>query len=54
MSQELRNTYYHARLACLTTKHPDFAPCEIDLGAVEDYLDVLSLNVLKEEFGSLL
>ena len=54
MSQELRNTYYHARLACLTTKHPDFTPCEIDLGAVEDSLDVPSLNALKEEFGLLL
>ena len=51
MSQELRNTYYHARFTCLTAKHPDFTPSEIELGAVEGSLDLPSLNVLREEFG---
>ena len=48
MSQELRNTYYHARFTCLTAKHPHFTPSEIELEAVEGSLDLPSLNVLRE------
>ena len=51
MSRELRNTYYHTRLACLTLKHPNFSPCEIQLGVVEKSLDPASLHVLRTEFG---
>ena len=54
MSRDLRNTYYHARLNCVATKHPDFSPREILVGAVKDSLNLSALNLLKAEFGLLL
>lgn len=53
MSRDLRNTYYHARLNCVATKHPDFTPGEIQIGAVKDSLNLAALNLLRAEFGLL-
>ena len=55
MSRELRNTYYHVRLTCLTMKHPHFTPSkEIEVGAVKESLNQSSINVLRAEFGLIL
>ena len=53
MSPDLRNTYYHARLCCVATKHPDFSAGELQVGDVKDSLNLYALNVLRQEFGLL-
>ena len=53
MSRDLRNTYYHARLSCVATKHLDFSPGELQVGDVKDSLNLYALNVLRQEFGLL-
>ena len=52
MSTDLRNTYYHARLSCVATKHPNFSAGELQVD-VKDSLNLYALNVLRQEFGLL-
>ena len=42
-----------ARLNCVATKHPDFTPDEIQIGAVKDSLNLSALDLLRAEFGLL-
>jgi len=47
MSTDLRNTYYHARLSCVATKHPNFSPGELQVGDVKDSFNLYALNVIQ-------
>ena len=52
MSRDLRNTYYHAKLQCLASKHPDFHCSEISVSQdVKERLNRVHVNFLREEFG---
>ena len=52
MSRDLRNTYYHAKLQCLTSKHPDFHSSEIIVSHyMKERLNHAHIYFLQEEFG---
>lgn len=52
LSRDLRNTYYHTLLRCLSAKHPDFTASEIQVSCdVRARLNSVHTSFLINEFG---
>ena len=52
LSRDLRNNYYHAKLQCLASKHPEFHSTEMTVSQdVKERLNHVHIFFLRQEFG---